>query len=126
MSRSYLLLSLAALMLATGVPAVAARKTPASQSRPYVEPSSLIAPKQVGDFELEGASYDADQEYSGAGFRYMLKGHQETRFDVYVYPAGRLDPASAVDDGMKGFRYDIAQAVKQNIYTQVQELHDSP
>lgn len=126
MSRSYLQLSLAALMLATSIPAVAARKAPASQSRPYVETSYLIAPKQVGDFELEGASYDANQKYSGAGFRYMLKGHQETRFDVYVYPAGRLDPASAVDDGMKGFRYDIAQAVKQNIYTQVQELHDSP
>ncbi|GEM_PF-6965239 len=50
MSRSYLLLSLAALMLATSIPAVAARKAPASQSRPYVETSYLIAPKKVGDF----------------------------------------------------------------------------
>lgn len=126
MPRSYLTLSLAALVLATSIPAVAAKKAPASESRPYIETSYLIAPKQVGDFVLEAASYDANQKYSGAGFRYALKGHQETRFDVYVYPAGRLDPASAVDDGMKGFRYDISQAVKQNIYTQVQELHDSP
>lgn len=112
-----------ALLLAASLPAIAAKKQPAA--RPYVETSYLIAPRQVGDFELEGSSYDPDQKYSGAGFRYALKDHQEIRFDVYVYPAGRMPQAAAVEDGMKAFRYDLKQAVDQGSYTRLQELQDS-
>ncbi len=122
MSRSYLLLG-CILLLAAGLPAHAARKEAAA--RPYVETSYLVAPRQVGEFELEGASYDPEQKYSGAGFRYALKDHQEIRFDVYVYPAGRMPQANAVEAGMAAFREDLKQAVAAGSYTQLQELQDS-
>lgn len=122
MSRSYLLLG-CILLLAAGLPAHAARKEAAA--RPYVETSYLVAPRQVGEFELEGASYDPEQKYSGAGFRYALKDHQEIRFDVYVYPAGRMPQANAVEAGMAAFHEDLKQAVAAGSYTQLQELQDS-
>jgi len=122
MSRSYPLFT-CALLLAAGLPAIAATKQPAA--RPYVETSYLIAPRHVGEFELEDASYDPGQKYSGAGFRYALKDHQEIRFDVYVYPAGRMPQATAVEGGMKAFRDDLKQAVNQGTYTNLQELQDS-
>lgn len=126
MARFPLLLSVAALTLATGAPAVAAGKDTSAASRPFIETSYLIAPNKVADFTLEGASYDDKEKYAGAGFRYALAGHQEIRFDVYVYPAGLLQPASAIDDGMKAFRHDLKLASEQGIYTQLSELHDAP
>lgn len=122
MFRSYLLLG-CILLLATGLPAHAAGKKAAA--RPYVETSYLVAPRQVGEFELEDASFDPGQKYSGAGFRYALKDHQEIRFDVYVYPAGRMSQADAVEAGMAAFREDLKLAVAAGSYTQLQELQDS-
>lgn len=122
MPRSYPLFT-CALLLAASLPVLAAKKQAAA--RPYVETSYLIAPRQVGDFELEGASYDPEQKYSGAGFRYALKDHQEIRFDVYVYPAGRMQQATAVEAGMKAFRDDLKRAVDQGSYTKLEELQDS-
>ncbi|WP_202841139.1 hypothetical protein [Luteimonas saliphila] len=86
------------------------------QARPYVETSYLIAPRRVGDFVLQDASYDEGRKYSGAGFRYAVEGHQETRIDVYVYPAGRMPRASALTGGMAGFRADLARAVDAGTY----------
>jgi len=122
MSRPYPL-PLCALLLAASLPALAAKEKPTD--RPYVETSYLTAPRLVGDFELEGTSYDPDQKYAGAGFRYALKDHQEIRFDVYVYPAGRMQQTTAVEAGMKAFRDDLKRAVTHGSYTQLRELQDS-
>jgi hypothetical protein len=89
----------------------------AKAARAYVERSYLIAPKQVSDFVFEGVRYNPDAKHSGAGFRYKVDGHQETRIDVYVYPAGRMDHATALDDGMQAYRADIDTAVKAGQYT---------
>ena len=91
--------------------------TPQTQKRAYVETSYLIAPRKVGDFVLEGAQYDKSQKYSGTGFRYVLEGHQETRFDVYVYPAGKMSQATAMTQGMAAFRADLDRAVDAKAYT---------
>ena len=64
--------------------------------RPLSETSYLIAPERIGDFVLEANSYDDKNKYAGAGFRYALKDHQETRFDVFVYPSGRAPQAEAI------------------------------
>ncbi len=120
MFRSGLLLSFT--LLAT-LPAWAAgteAEEPSKPERPYIETSYLIAPRQVGDFQLQGSSYDPERKYSGAGFRYTLKDHQETRVDIYVYPAGRMSRASALDRGMQAFREDMDNAVKGGTYTDLE------
>lgn len=91
--------------------------TPQTQKTAYIETSYLIAPRKIGDFVLEGAQYDKSQKYSGAGFRYVLDGHQETRFDVYVYPAGKMSQAAAMTQGMAAFRADLDRAVDAKTYT---------
>ncbi|WP_282278366.1 hypothetical protein [Stenotrophomonas sp. PS02297] len=122
MPRSTLLLALWVLAVAASFP-VAARK---KHDRAYIETSYLIAPVQVGDFELEGSSFDPGRKYAGAGFRYALKDHQEIRFDVYVYPAGLMAQEQAVRDGMEAFRHDLRLAGEQGTYTQLRELQQGP
>jgi hypothetical protein len=128
MSRPYLLLSVCVLISAMSVPASAGNKDKqaAATARPYVETSYLVAPRQVGEFELEGSSFDPKQKFSGAGFRYAVKGHQEIRIDIYVYPAGRMSQNAAMESGVKGFRDGLALAVEQGTYSQLRELHQAP
>ncbi len=125
MSRPLLLLAFGILALAAGFP-VAARKKADTAARAYIETSYLVAPKQVGDFELEGSTFNPAQKYAGAGFRYALRDHQEIRFDVYVYPAGLMAQATAVEKGMDAFRQDLQLASGQGTYTQLRELQQSP
>lgn len=122
MSRPPLLLALWALAVAASFPVAAKKK----HERAYIETSYLVAPRQVGDFELEGNSFDPERKYAGAGFRYALKGHQEIRFDVYVYPAGLMAQEQAVRDGMEAFRHDLRLAGEQGTYTQLRELQQGP
>lgn len=114
------LLSAAALSLLIPLASSSAAKDKNAQSagqRGYIETSYLIAPRRVGDFVLEGSQYDENQKYSGAGFRYVADGHQETRIDVYVYPAGRMEQATALNTGMEAFRADLARATDAKAYT---------
>lgn len=100
-------------------PGAAAKEkdTRSAGQRAYVETSHLIAPRQVEDFVLEGSQFDEANKYSGAGFRYVAEGHQETRLDVYVYPAGRMEQTAAITQGMQAFRADLKQAVDANSYS---------
>lgn len=109
-------LILLVLLLPGSLPAAPQDAARQAQARPYVETSYLIAPRRVGDFVLHDASYDEGRKYSGAGFRYAVEGHQETRIDVYVYPAGRMPRASALTSGMAGFRADLGRAVDAGTY----------
>lgn len=114
MPNSILSISIAALMLAFALPAHAGKAdtpaAPETDARPFIEISHLIAPGRVGDFVLEGSSYDDKTKYAGAGFRYALPGHQETRIDVFVYPAGRAPQEQAINSGMVEFKGGIEQA----------------
>lgn len=119
-------LALALCLLALAAHPAAARKHAAAQAgaRPFIETSYLMAPRQVGDFVLEGASYDEANKYTGAGFRYALKDHQETRFDVFVYPAGRASQSEAVERGMVDFKASFAAAEKAGHYRDVRFLDE--
>lgn len=109
-----ILLCLAA--AATGPSAARGKGGQQAATRAYVETSYLIAPRQIGDFTLEGAQYDKDRKYAGAGFRYRVDGHQEIRVDIFVYPAGRMSQEAALDAGMQAFRTDLDRAVEAKAY----------
>ena len=128
-TRSALLMSALALavVLSAAPPAHAGkadRKAADAPARAFIETSYLIAPERVGDFVLEGASYDDKNKFAGAGFRYALEGHQETRFDVYVYPVGRAPQAQAIADGMADFKSSIEQAQQGGIYKDLEYLSE--
>lgn len=125
------LLSAAALSFLIPLASNSAAKDGNEQSavqRAYVENSYLIAPRRVEDFVLEGSQYDENQKYSGAGFRYVADGHQETRIDVYVYPAGRMGQAAALATGMEAFRADLVRATDAKTYANLvlQEEQEFP
>ena len=128
MPSLYRFLSACTLLVVICVPgtAIGKKKDAPADARPYVETSYLIAPRQVGDFVLESSSFDPDQKFDGAGFRYALKDHQETRVDIYVYPAGRMSPAEAIENGIKVFRGSLRYAAEHGTYSRLQELGDDP
>lgn len=128
MPNVYRLLSACTLLVVICMPgtAIGKKKDAPADARPYVETSYLIAPKQVGDFELQGSSFDPGQKFDGAGFRYALKDHQETRVDIYVYPAGRLGQTEAIDSGIRDFRASMKYAAEHGTYSRLQELRDDP
>ena len=101
-----------ALLLALPAHAGKAEKSKSADAdtRAFIETSHLIARERVGVFALEGASYDEKTKYAGAGFRYALPGHQETRFDIFVYPAGRANQQQAIESGMVEFKAGLEQA----------------
>ncbi|WP_051175995.1 hypothetical protein [Luteimonas mephitis] len=122
--------SVIALASALFVPAADARQEQApgerkAEARPFIETSYVIAPERIGEFVIEGSSYDAANKYAGAGFRYALPGHQETRFDVYVYPAGRSAEADAVERGMVEFKAGFAEAEEAGYYGNVRIVEES-
>lgn len=113
------------LSLALALPALAGKAdAPAATDRILIETSHLIAPERIGDFVLEANSYDDQNKYAGAGFRYALREHQETRFDVFVYPAGRGPQAEAIASGMLEFRGSIEQAQELGRIRDLQFLSD--
>ncbi len=120
MFRSGLLLSFTLLSALPVFAAETRAAESATSARPYIETSYLIAPRQVAGFQLQSSSYDPEQKYAGAGFRYALKDHQETRVDIYVYPAGRMSHATALDQGMQAFRTDMGNAVKGGTYADLE------
>lgn len=113
---------LLALCAAAAPGARAADTKAATAERPLIERTFIVAPEKIGEFALDDVYYDEANRYSGARFRYVLPGHQETRFDVFVYPAGRMPQAQAIASGMTGFKDDIELAQKAGYYRDVEFL----
>ncbi len=87
--------------------------------RLFIEKSYLVAPERIDEFVLDDVHYDAGNRYSGARFRYALAGHQETRLDIFVYPAGRMPQATAIESGMAEFKAGIQAAQEAGQYRDV-------
>ena len=117
-----------AILMAAALPANASKDAKAAgdmAAHTFIETSFLIAPEKVGDFQLEDTSYDEANKHAGAGFRYALKDHQETRFDVFVYPAGRMAETEALTHGMADFRSSFDAAEQAGYYRDVQIVDES-
>ena len=84
--------------------------------RPFIEQSLIAAPRQVGEFELEGHRYDPESRYAGVNFRYRLPAHPELRIDIFVYPAGQMPEQDAVKLGMETFVATLEEAVRQQYF----------
>lgn len=109
-------------LLAT-VPCVAvARNPPEVAARPYVASAYVIAPRQVGDFSLVRSNFDAGNRLAGVSLLYALKDHPEATINLYVYAAGRLDPETAVVEGMQAFGEGMKRAVTDGTYSSQRAL----
>ena len=116
--------ALLALAVALALPAHAGKADAPAAERILIETSHLIAPERVGDFVLEGSTYDDRNKQAGARFRYVLKDHQESRIDVFVYPAGRAPQAEAIASGMLEMKGGIEHAQQAGNIRDLQFLSD--
>lgn len=120
-----LLLPLYLLLSTASLPAAAEQAGNTADERPYIETSYLQAPHLAGGFSLQASSYDPANKYAGAGFRYTSDDHPGLRIDLYVYPAGRMNPAEALQVGMRDLRASMAYAQDQGSYSQLRELDET-
>ncbi|MCF7750820.1 hypothetical protein KQ945_08680 [Bacillus subtilis subsp. subtilis] len=120
MRRICLLLSLC--LLAAAPAEASARQKDAAPTRAYVETSYVIAPRRVGDFTLVSSSFDPGNHLAGASLLYQVKDHPEVTINLYVYAAGRLDPDTAVTEGMQAFDEGMKQAVSSGTYSSQRAL----
>jgi hypothetical protein len=125
MIRKSALVSACLLALVAGT--VSAKpKQPPAPARAYIETSYLTAPRTAGAFQLTRSKYDPAAKSAGAGFHYAMTAHPELVIDVFVYPAGRHDTATALADGLAAFRRDMASAVTEGTYSRLDELTHAP
>ncbi|MEG2806280.1 hypothetical protein [Stenotrophomonas sp.] len=124
MVRSTLLLSLCLVAFAPGV--ALAKAKPAEPERAYIETSYVTAPRAVDDFALERNYYDPTNKLAGASFGYRSRVSPQATATVFVYPTGRMEPAEAVDAGMRSLHAELKQAEAAGIYTGLQELDETP
>lgn len=99
--------------LAEGIPEDA---TDDAGAVPFILRTHVIAPHRVGDFVLEDTHYDPANKFAGVSIRYVLPGHEETRFDLFVYPQGLGDTEQVLDSGMHVFRATLDMAAGQGRY----------
>jgi hypothetical protein len=129
MTRAHIRTQSAVLALACLIACGCARAAPPdpaeTDQRPLIETSHVIAPERIDDFVLDSTSYNDANKYAGAGFRYALTGHPETRIDIYVYPAGRMDEADALESGMSEFKAGLSQAEKDGYYRDMRVTAES-
>lgn len=125
MIRKPALVSVCLLALVAGT-APAKPKQPPAPARAYIETSYLVAPKTADVFQLTRSKYEPAAKAAGAGFHYAMTTHPELVIDVFVYPAGRRDPATALAEGLAAFRRDMASAVTKGTYARLDELTHAP
>lgn len=128
MSKAALTLTIALLSFTFAAPTTAAQPATAAaqENLPLITTSYLIAPERVGDFTLENTMFDEQNKDAGAGFRYALPEYGQIRFDVFVYPAGRLPQDQAVDRGMPEFKGGLEAAQSNGLIKDLVILADEP
>lgn len=93
-----------------------------ADARPFIEETRVVAPRRVGDFELEGSRYDPARKDAGVAFRYRLPAHPEMRIDLFVYPAGLMPEQDAIAAGMTPFLATFEEGVRQKYYDRFELL----
>lgn len=97
-----------------GAPKSKAEDGPA---RPFIERSLVIAPEQVGQFKLYSMTDYPGQPGAGIQVRYQHDDFPGVRVDLFVYPAGRVDRAQALDRAMADLRASLEYAVEKGSYS---------
>ena len=116
-SRSFAFRALALLAcFGAASPALAREKTEADESLPLISETRVIAPKRVGEFDFVASHYDEKYKLSGAQIRYAHPRYPALRFDVFVYPIGKMPQDEAIKRGMRDFRANLDAVVKTGFF----------
>jgi hypothetical protein len=115
-------LGVVALIAAASHAAKAAVGSDRRAERPFVEKTLISAPKRIGEFILESASYSPEQKFSGAALQYGHPDHPAIRFSLFIYPAGKMSQEQAMTSGMKVFRASLDEGVKIKFFNDLKVL----
>lgn len=96
----------------------------AAAPEPFISRTHVVVPHKVGDYVLEGTSYDPRNRFNGVSMRYARADHPETRFDLFVYAAGRMPARDALDKGMQDFRATFKAGQELGYYSDMRIVED--
>ncbi|HEY2345081.1 MAG TPA: hypothetical protein VGH80_04275 [Xanthomonadaceae bacterium] len=113
--RLILVLALSALSAATS-----AADDPKQAPRQFIEESIVTYPTALGSYTLGKDDYDPARIAEGVSLNYRLADAPDSvKFDIYVYPLGRVDTAKAVTDAMVEIEGEIRTAEQRKLYSDV-------
>lgn len=115
---------IACLALAAAAPA-GARPGTADQPTVFVSETRVAAPKRIGEFVLQQTRYDPAHKSAGAMLRYGLDDRPDVRIDLFVYPAGEMAEAVAVERELENFLASFDAGVQLKYYSGLRILGTS-
>lgn len=98
----------------------------AAPARPFIERSLVIVPEQAGKFVLQGMKDFPGQPGAGIHVRYRHEDVPGVRLDLFVYPAGRVEPERVLDSAMVELRQSLQHAVDKGSYSNLEIIAEGP
>ena len=84
----------------------------------FLDKSNIDFPKAIGPYTLVSSSYNPRQFADGVSTEYSLAGApKDTHLNVYIYPRGRADEATAVQADIAEVEAAIREVVARDTYT---------
>ena len=109
-------LMLCLVLLALVPIASAATKSDAPPSQ-FIDQSIVTYPTSLGHYSLVKESYDPADVANGVSLNYELAdAPRELKFDIYIYPLGRVDTTKAVTDAMVEIEGEIRTLEQRKSY----------
>lgn len=93
-----------------------------SASKPLIEKTAVIIPKQIADFRLVNVDYDKKFKSNGVSIRYVSSKYPDIPVDVFVYPAGTGPVPEMLKSGMRDFSDSLRQAQEMGYFEKL-EVH---
>lgn len=112
--QAVLVLAIALLLSTTDLKAKTEKTT--SASKPLIEKTAVIIPKQVADFRLVNVDYDKKFKSNGVSIRYVSSKYPDIPVDVFVYPAGTGPVPEMLKSGMRDFSDSLRQAEEMGYF----------
>ncbi|GGA87187.1 hypothetical protein GCM10011521_27020 [Arenimonas soli] len=97
----------------------AADTTAEAPKRAFIERSLVVAPESLGEFRLAGMDDFPDQPQAGVALQFNHPDFPDVVISLFVYPVGRVDRETALEQGMEQFRRELAMLSAQGHYADV-------
>ena len=92
-----------------------------SSSSQFLDKTLVTVPKAVGDYRLKSMEYDQAAFSVGVSTNWRTANAPDTlAVSMYVYPMGRAPEADVVAREIQGVEDGVREAVKQNIYSDLE------
>lgn len=116
MKTQQAVVALAVALLLSNTDLQAKTEKTTSASKPLIEKTAVIIPKQIADFRLVNVDYDKKFKSNGVSIRYVSSKYPDIPVDVFIYPAGTGPVPDMLKTGLQDFSDSLRQAEEMGYF----------